>query len=153
MKSITETNCTAVCWEITRKHVGQNNSKDVITAAVYGSKAKRNINTYRGIVVGSMRSVSRQQIKSLPLYTWRKYPRRDRLTGGLCGPQRGLGRFRNETNAMSGLTVTKFLTIIALWHYSIHKSSITNFSLYGQLTCCHQPETLAQFNYKVSGTI
>ena len=64
---------------------------------VYGSKAKRNINTYRGVEVRSMHSVSRQQIKSLQLYTRRKYPRRDRLTGDLGGPQRGFGRFRNET--------------------------------------------------------
>jgi hypothetical protein len=45
-----------------------------------------------------MRSVSRQQIKSPPLYTRRKYLRRDRLTGELGGPQHGFGRFRNETN-------------------------------------------------------
>jgi len=63
-----------------------------------------------------MRSASRQQIKSLPLYTRRKYPRRDRLTGGLGGPRRGFGPFRNETNVMSGLTVTKFLTNLALGH-------------------------------------
>jgi hypothetical protein len=39
-------NCTAVRWEITLKHVGQNDFKDVITAAV-STVQKQNVTLIR----------------------------------------------------------------------------------------------------------
>ena len=83
-----------MCWEIIGTHVGQNDSKDVITAAV-STVQKQNVTLIR---IGELKYAPCTLCLDNRSSLCRKYPRRDCLTGDLGGPQSGFGRFRNETN-------------------------------------------------------